>query len=91
MYITDIEVNDGQFLRVYPSQKLHILFYSNHLVIWHSCPDITHDKVNKGLNFAIFVFDQVDISQGISLHETAQFVYSNGVANLVRLTRYPVY
>ena len=37
------------FLRVYPSLKPHILFYSNHLA---SFPDISHIKVNNGLNLA---------------------------------------
>ena len=31
---------------IYPSLKLHILFYSNDLAIWHGLPDIRHIKVN---------------------------------------------
>ena len=29
-------------LRVYPSLKPHISFYSDHLATWHSFTDITH-------------------------------------------------
>ena len=60
MYITDIRVNDGHkssltFFREYPSLKHHILFYSNGLAtcIWHSFPDISHNKINNGLKLAI--------------------------------------
>ena len=35
--------------RAYPYLKLHILFHSNGLAIWHGFPDIRHIKVNYGL------------------------------------------
>ena len=58
MYITDNKVNDGKlailnllnqtFVRAYPSLKLHILFYSDGLAIWHGFPDIRDIKGNNG-------------------------------------------
>ena len=59
MYITYIKDNDGRklaifnlinlkFCRAYNlSLKLHILFYSNGLAVWHGFPDITHINVNN--------------------------------------------
>ena len=92
-YITDIKINGGRlasrpfiilinlkFFRAYRSLKPHILLYSNGLAIWHRFPDITHIKVINRLKLSIFEFDQVDISQGISLSETTNLFYSNGLA-----------
>ena len=56
--ITHIKVNNGlkfailnlidlKLFRVYPSLKLHILFYSNGLDFWHGLPDIRLIKVNN--------------------------------------------
>ena len=62
------------FLRVYPSLKPHISFYSNHIAIWHSFPDITHINVNGGLELAIFKLIKLIFSGNIrSLPETAAF------------------
>ena len=33
--------------------ETHISFYSNHLAIWHSFPNITHIKVNNDQKLAI--------------------------------------
>ena len=37
-----------KFIRAYPYQKLHILFYSNGLAIGSGFPEITHLKKNNG-------------------------------------------
>ena len=46
--ITTIEVNNGCESAILNliKLKLHILFYSNGLAIWHGFPHITHIKVN---------------------------------------------
>ena len=78
MYIIDIDVNDGRkltFLKVYPSLKTHFLFYSNHLALWQSFPDITHIKVYNGLKLTILNLIRIDIFQGISLPETEHFCF----------------
>ena len=64
-----------KFLRtLYPSLKLHLLFNSNGLQIWHDFTVIKHNKSQKWPQVSHLKFDQVDISNGISLPETAHFV-----------------
>ena len=42
------EFDQVVFFRAYPHPKLHILFFSDGLAIWHGLPDNRNIKVNYG-------------------------------------------
>ena len=67
-----------QFYMVYPYLKLHILFNSNGLALWHSFPVITHIEVKSGRKSAI-----------LNLIKKLQTLFnSSGSCYLVRFSRH---
>ena len=65
------------YSRVYPLLKQHISFYSYHLAIWHSFPDITNIKFNNGLKLAILVLINRIFSGYITSFKLHILFYSN--------------
>ena len=66
---------------VYPSRKLHILFYSNGLAMWHRFHNIwpTHTKVNNSLESAILYLNELTFFTAFPSLKQHILLYSNGL------------
>ena len=81
-----------QFLRTYPSLKLHLLFNSDGLAIWHYFPVIKHIKVKSGNRSAILKLIKLIFFTVYPYLQPHIFFNSNGLdRNLGRFSSYYVY
>ena len=71
--------------------KTHILLYGYHLATWYSFPDITHIKVNNGLQLAILNLIELTFFMEYPYLKPHILFYSKWSSYLARFVRYRAY